>query len=61
MYLEKEGSHKNFYQRSYNVILINLPNAINEMFDTISFHKHLKANCDLVNAFLRYAYGNNEI
>ena len=21
------------------------------MFDTISFHKHLKANCDLVNAF----------
>ena len=31
-----------FYQRSYIVILTDLPNAISKMLDKISFHKHIK-------------------
>ena len=31
-----------FYQRSYIVILTDLPNAISKMLDKISFHKRIK-------------------
>ena len=46
-YLKKVGQLKKFYHRSYIMILTDLSNTINKLWEKISFHKLFKWDQDV--------------